>query len=286
MLKNYEQFLKENRKISENVDHTDAFDEIAEYLLDINETSFSYIAKSGSATLETDKRLDLASKKHIDYLNGKYGEEVMKEYVKMIIESDMSGYGNTNALNDIIFYNYDNNFLLGGYDIAAYDTIIKYSYGWHTTKYGKLAIAQSFSNMNDYKDAAIKSIEEEINMMTSSKNLVYKTLIFITDGDLDSDLDSVLSNIITGYGDKFLKGRIVDTYKNNDKENYIVELYFDNYKLTDEDWMTFFNKMVDSKIPQAIKFDWYSILKDHTSEGDESLKNTITSIKALGKFGI
>lgn len=157
MLKSYQEFLT---SINESHDQIpDRFDKFLTDVLNFSkyETSFSYLAKNRTTNdiVEIDNFIEKISIRYSD-LNLK---ELIEKHTNYVY--DKLGT-KENGATDIIFNHFSKKFpLSGGLIIDDPDTLIKYLYGWHHTKYGMMAILESFKTIEDYYDYVEKGINDD-----------------------------------------------------------------------------------------------------------------------------
>jgi hypothetical protein len=292
MLKSYQDFL--NERLNESFSSDELYDDVFEFLnnelLDDEMTKLSFSDYAAGRHQEDLQEVDFFIKK----LNQKFGEQVLKDIAQQLIDAEAeNGYNGHSGMSDIILQHYNKDFPLGGYHMADYDTVIKYAYGWHTTKYGKIAIAQAFKTKEDYLKAMVETLNEEVQMHTGPEVIVHKTLICapaVSDGN---DYEKMIHNFVTGEPDKFLPGKVyqaVSKGKNrwDDKVfDVIFEIYVDGKSiLKDEDWIDLFDKTYEQNKELFNSFDWKKILGDKFENLPEEKKNLIRSKIGISKYKI
>jgi hypothetical protein len=295
MLKSYQDFLKE--RVNENIMYTDTYDLVFEYIGELNkdlkysDASFSSYANRDNG----DERLDEVVPGYIEKLNKKFGEKTMKKIADELISSNSAnGYTGYSGLVDVILYHYNNKFPLGGYYVDDYnETVIKYAYGWHTKKYGKMAIEQTFDSKEEYLKSMVSSIEQEIERNTSPDSIIQNTLVGLDNAYDGNSYEDMIGYIITGDGAKYLKGKVhYSVSKGSTKYgssiyDTIFEIYVDGKSIaTKDDWIKLFDQAVKKNSPLIETMNWGKILNEKAGLDSEEIQNIIKSVKGLHKFNI
>lgn len=282
MLKSYKDFINEQY----NGDDDEIFEEIQQYLgnnkAGNTSYSFSYYAKNPGSIVDESE-----IKEYIKDLINLFGKNNMEKYVKKIIDDgEEASYGDENGHKDIIFHNFNKDFPLGGGIIVkGQDNFIKYAYGYHTSKYGKLAIEQVFNNLTEFKKDAILNAGDDYVDNVYSELISSKSLIFIPkkeNGSYFDDHNITYDKIIDRIAHKGsinAKGEISEDIN----DGVIVEFYLDDEKIsTLDDWIELMKKIVYKYPKIANSFNWEKHLNRFNDK--ESNRNLIKSIITLNKF--
>ena len=281
MIKSYTDFL--NEKVNSLLDIRMYIDSELDEAFESD--SFSVVVKEKEK--EIDKRVDKGYK----LLNDKFGPELMQKYIKQILKNDKSDdYCNApNGLLDLIFYRYNNKFPLGANPITVDDgSFIRYIYGWHNMKYGKLAIEQEFSDMDKYFNY----------MVHEPKNYILETDL----GKEDEDIAICGPLILDPYdrkgngkefteihsigGKKSILSNKVHFNKKIEKDQYIslIEILdpANESKATKEDWLHLFDQALEKFPELSQELDWVELLKDKVPNS----ANFIQSKLGISKYNL
>lgn len=157
MLKSYQEFLTSINESQEQV--PERFDAFLNVVLEFTEgeRSFSFLAKN---------RHNFSIKNIEDFIGNikaEYSDINLKELIEKHANYVYDKLGTKeNGATDIIFNHFSKKFpLSGGLIIDDPNTLIKYLYGWHHTKYGMMAILESFKTIEDYYDYVEKGINDD-----------------------------------------------------------------------------------------------------------------------------
>jgi hypothetical protein len=173
----YLEFVNENRTSLDLKDLLKTLDEISDATsakkFSVIAAQYKFYNQSDYLTEEIDK--DYANfKKLLEEKGFTLGmvEQIYAKNKKFLDENpmDYSDVGYVyNGMIDILFYEASKgSFILGGHDLKdKRDLLVKYDYGWHNHKYGKMAIDQHFSSVeelqkfmmtNAYKDEIMSNL--------------------------------------------------------------------------------------------------------------------------------
>jgi len=284
MLKNYQQFLKEN--MNESIQYSDLMDDVYEYLSDLVGKDGSMGASFSAFAKGLGKDIIDKIPYYVEQLNKKFGGDKIKNIADTLIkEGDTLGYRNSGGIMDMVLYNYNKRFPLGGYEIADIDTSIKYAYGWHNTKYGKLAVEQAFNSKQDYIKSTLEDIGEQMRIIGMPENFCHKNICFYSDvGSLEQNYDELVESIFHGDPAENIPGKIVDSAKRGDDNYYIFEVNIDEMEANTKDYLEFFFKLIKKDGKAASLFDLKEVIDFENLTEKE--KNLIRSYKGLNKFNI
>lgn len=204
-LKKYKDFLKTFENSSDSLESDEYSNLKKEFIEDFIKSSksiglnisFSHIAKNSYST-DTEEFIE----EDIIQFERKYGKEFLIDVTTKHLDEiyselekahtpkkyQSSDHTGENVYVDIFLHNYNKRVVLGGYSIKDdIDTIIRYLYGWHDSKYGKIAIEEEFGSIDNY----YKYIRD--NMKNVSEEYLY---------DIEDSFDSIIiagNNIVNDY---------------------------------------------------------------------------------------
>lgn len=120
---------------------------------------------------------------------------------KKLIFDNLDMYDSINGVVDILLYKLNPNYILGGVDISLEnepgEILIKYSYGYHKTKWGKIFLKQIYGGVDKF----LERIKDEI------------LLIFLDTTSIGiSDMKSVVSEIKEEFNLTQIDGNRVRVY--------------------------------------------------------------------------
>jgi len=152
------------------------------------------------------------------------------EILKRILD-----YSSKNAFVDVMLYNLDNNYKVGGWDESitkdVEETIIKYRYGYHETTYGRILIKSYWGSIDYFIECVAKNILESFIYDSQCVNFV--------------DIDDIKSDIkeegdLVQYKDGKARVYLENFY-------YIVKLYLIN-KTNYDKFKSFFLNWLDPMV--------------------------------------
>lgn len=234
MIKSYKKFLESD--LHSNISWESYLESFIECVIECEEyysnqgfgqfsRSYSYTAQSGRT--EYDPEEDF---KKVDYYMTKHGFEIsrVKEMVNNIHDFLNKIYrASISQCAAIDYYLYkitSHEFPLQGYeweeaDMASLDEnefLIKFKYGWHKTKYGRLIIEQNMESVENFLKTCVKYVPQQILIEIVESLLLSKKwprgtniIMFIKDllkfflfeqGDKDIYLDSI--QLLEGLNNK------------------------------------------------------------------------------------
>lgn len=203
--------------------------------------------RSGVSFLESDKDIDDTLKS-----NGLTFDEVKKH--KSLIFDNIDKYDSLSGLVDILLYKLNPDYILGQVDSdwenEPGEIIIKYSYGYHLTEWGRVFIRQNYGGVEEFltsiKDeillifvetmlsmeeekAAIDEIREEFNFtdVEEDKVRVYFSAFF----DVVYPLIDWSSHVLVKY-DPYLVDKGED-YKYDKLKSFFILWVYENLRLVD-----------------------------------------------------
>ena len=299
MLKSYQQFLNEN-KVPSITEIPERFKEFVDELTDRsayeNNDSFSRIAQNNSSSTSMQDEIDDIIKdfetKYSD-IDLKIMVKEYSEYIDAKFNSYNKKYGNDmlnehkvhwNGMVDMVLNHFNKWHGLGGMNIQDDEnTLIKYLYGWHHNKYGKMAILDDFDSLEKYYEWVEKGLEYDIRAI-----------------DSDSDF-KVVENIIIGKeaqrgrhnkaidryeSDNVNLGDDVNYYVSSNTDHYLVLLNYpySTYKQTEPEERERY--IVDKLIEHGAE-GYLAVFDFDTSHiDDERIKKLKGVGKTMGKFNI
>ena len=287
ILKTYKEFL--NEQIS-GFDYGDVMEFMVENI-DGEWRSFSYLAKYKRGV---SANYDVDVDDYIKMLNTKFGEDTMKMVVQEIIDKkNESEYTRACGLYDIIFNRYNKDFPLGGNFLKEMvdnddDRYLKYTYGWHKSYYGKMAITQSYDDTSEFfTDFVTKGFAEHTEAYSNTdKNHAYKTLLFSSDSSDKTSSSETLyhENSYENFEIKIHYSKQVSA----DKFINIIEILneHDDTVIKGEDWMVFFKEVVGNKKAGANQVPWMEILDNSNISIDDNSRRYINSMLNINKFDL
>lgn len=228
MLKSYQQFLNENKANDEELEQF--FDTIALYIYKngFKHTSYSNIAAYGKEmTSQETKKID----RIVQSLDEKIDNAKIKKLLNGKAHVKVSNYFDgrnrfkmqENGLMDIIINHFHDDWPLSGLEITDdYDTLIRYLYGWHHTKYGMKAILQNFNDIKKYYKWVVDGLSEAKDIYLIEE--IINNDIFIVKGSLDN-----LSGYISSDSD------IITKIESSNANYYLYLMSFPDMKYTKVD---------------------------------------------------
>jgi hypothetical protein len=285
MLKSYQEFLNENKSSVEYTDLERQFiSDFLESSSELNMGSFSRVAQNSSSSKSAVEDFQTS----LNSFEKKYGRRfitaTVRKYEKQI-DSILYNRNNDEFPHDTQHAAFSDMFLhhfapdlwsLGGMYIQDdVDTLIRYLYGWHHTKYGRMAILDDFGTMDKYFEWVL-SEEEGMYALQDAEDTVGNDIV-ICKGDnadnviwrykrdnekIDSDIKIVNSNSSDYYA-------VVLTYPKNPKKEEDIEKYFIDQLITHD------------------KTGYFSVFDVDTSHIDDEKINQLTkNAKSMKKYNI
>lgn len=265
-MKTYKEFLLE--KLSSDLDDS----EIIDYMTDeLNIRSGSFSTFCYKSNEEIEEKL----KKAIDQLDAKIGHARMKELATNLVGDEIN-YSKANGLKDLIFYHYNPKFLLSGISIDTDpNSLIRYSYGWHTKKYTKMAILQQFGSIDAFIKYSLENTENTFN--EEGTGCTYHKTLLLDDDSNYNEITSAVGN------NSYIERECLFSKKKENGHYIVIEELLDlkkNSILENEDYRKFFDKVCKDKPNIIHQIDWHSVLKNKVDD------NYITSKIGISKFNL
>ena len=240
MLEGYS--AKQSKLDSEiEADNPESWEKNKEFLHKFHETleelpspSWTDIAKSGRRALDSEEAWN-------DIHSELKGVGLTWEDVKAnkeVILDNIDFYSSLNAYVDIILYNLDDNYNVGGWGVdveSDFDEIlVKYRYGYHDTTYGGIFIKRYFGNVENFIN---RVASELLKYFILNNNIISSKAI----KELESEnyIIHLGNNNFKIYFEDFyhlcLEHRIVDI-KNIQNFGEIICNYFENLGMTEDNY--------------------------------------------------
>lgn len=215
-LKRYKDFIKESVNISEIIIERDRFADVIREDLDdemiVGARSYSDVCKkNGDPDKDFNEMQDFMNSKGftIEKIKELFSKE-NNQQIGLTIVDTYNQLDSISATVDVYFYKLfeklglDNSIVsLGGYDWCDWkngeldEAFIRYSYGYHNTKYGQLMIKESGRTEESFIEDAISYLEEYIN----------------------NEFDSILSSV---YRNKYNVSMYSDIRDNINQQDFMI----------------------------------------------------------------
>ncbi len=203
-MKKYKEFLNEELKKLDKYEY-DTISEMIEEYLDENNIGGSFDASYYNH--DGDKDLNGLKK----YLNNNSStndvlDYFFKKYNDVIYSDDE--FISKNGFYDYMLYTYDNSYMLSGNGVGSEpeNKLLKYFYGFQTTKLGKIFIKQNFDSFTHFYEICAKEFPEYFFDTVSDVVFNYEYCVGI------SSTSEYSTSII-----------IISSLNNNDKEQIKIE---------------------------------------------------------------
>lgn len=286
MLKSYQEFISENhsQEVPERVQQF--IDELLDHANNLNWGSFS------SRVQNSENNKDIPNT-YNDYIRGfteEYGgdflEDTVRKYEKQIhtaLEPNNNEFRvSEGTFTDVFLHHFaSDRYLLGGMDQRDDDDLlVKYLYGWHHTKYGQLALIESFGSIDKFMEALVSNLNDEYskeyNYYSISDHVECIEDILICKKHGRKSIDKFKSNNMSFDID-------VRTFESKFTEYYLVLLMvpFSTFKRDETE------KYIVDKLIKNGKKEYLSIFDFDTSHiDDEEIHKLTNTAKTFKRFNI
>lgn len=293
MLKSYLQFINEQKKEAPKL--TDREQRILYEFLELSKEhggdypSFSSIALNNES--DGDEILHYAKE-----FGNRYGYEEVKKFINdhddyvhsFFYEGSYKKYdtkkvANENAWMDI-FLNYfaPNHFTLGGYMIVDdVNLLIRYFYGWHHNKYGKMAIEQEFGSVEKYFEFINDELSKEKDgyyewdFEIADAEAKYKNIFIIKPDKWGDDYE----RFIDTHKKSIQKGDL-KVVKSKSTDYYMAILTFGNFSKYSNDHIV--DMMIEGDLQK-----YFTVFDFDTSHiDDDDIKKYSKVSKTMGRYNI
>lgn len=293
-MKTYKQFIKENNNdiIEDEIEIIELFNLMVNFFGKNDIKSYTEIASLSYFMDYSGKKLDQSEiddeynrfKKYLDENN--YNMSKIKELYSYHRDKFINSYGYTydfisdinvhpyGAFSDMIFYEASNGkFEVSGLELTDINNdsrLTRYSYGWHTSKYGKIAINQQFGSIEKFKLFTSKNAYNDIN-------------VDIDDYEKINDYYFVLS--------KHNNYNYIDNYKEIDlfyiyeiDNNYHIISYIENILENEKSFIKLIGELEKNNIDFKSFFMNHKFPKSIEKLLNTNLKTINNSVKTINKF--
>lgn len=218
-MKSYREFLNEDLKKSDKIEYDTISDMIEDYL---DENGIGVSFNDGYYNHDGDKDLNglkkylddnLSTKNTLDYFFSKYKDTIFSDEY----------FISKNGFYDYMLYTYDNLFPLNGVGIGTEpeDKLLKYFYGFQTTKLGRIFIMQNFNSFEDFYKACAENFTQYFFEQVSDINYDYTNEFIVSSND---EYSTCIINI-SGLDQEIIKKEFIRINENKSSW-YIDDILF------------------------------------------------------------